>query len=66
MKKVTLSKIKKMLAVDDATVIWIEKMRHVTYPTGVKGRLGKVQVSAPGYQTRTMIIDQDSSGLTVR
>jgi len=68
MKKVTLARIARLIGTEGQntpSVSWVEKMRNVTYPTGLKGRLGKVLVSAEGYRTRTMIVDQDSEGLWV-
>ena len=68
MKRITLARIARIIkGKDDVTpeVSWVTKMRNVTYPTGLKGRLGKVLVRAEGYRTRTMIVNQDSEGVWV-
>jgi len=50
----------------DLTLEWIKTPRRVTYPTGLKGIYGTLRVSAPGYRTRLMIVDNDAEGTMLR
>jgi hypothetical protein len=50
----------------ESTFEWVQKPKHVTYPTGVRGWIGRVRQSAPGYRARERIVDADESGILVR
>jgi len=47
-------------------VEWVQKMRSITYPTGLKGRTGTIRVSADGYRTRVMRVTSDHDSLMIR
>jgi hypothetical protein len=47
-------------------VEWVEKMRSVTYPTGLKGRTGAIRVTADGYRTKVMRVSADHDSLMIR
>jgi len=66
--KLTLKRIANMVEKNNeckANVSWVEKMRTVVYPTGIKGRIGKVRVSAEGFKTKIMVVDQDENGILI-
>lgn len=44
------------------TVKWSARMRRVTYPTGVRGHIGRVVLSAAGFRSREYIVSADSHG----
>jgi hypothetical protein len=49
----------------DLTITW-KWSRRVTFPTGLKGFSGLIELSAPGYATRPMIATwADTIGLSV-
>lgn len=43
-------------------VRWIERLRQVTFPTGLKGWLGRLEMSAPGFRTKVAIVTADLDG----
>lgn len=44
---------------------WIEPARKVTWPTGVSGYYGRLQLTADGYETRRVSARETPSGLSV-
>jgi hypothetical protein len=48
------------------TVEWVEPLRRITYPTGLRGIYGRVRVSAPGWKAQTMTVTSDAYGSAVR
>ena len=49
----------------DLTIEWIEPARKVTWPTGVSGYSGRVQLVADGHEVRRMMARETPSGLSV-
>lgn len=53
----------------DAAVVlkiaWINGPAKVTFPTGLRGWVGTVVLTAPGFRTRRMFVDADDTGLRV-
>lgn len=70
LKAPTLAKVRAMLEArnPEATLVvtWIRRPRRISYPTGLVGYRGDVQVIAPGYRTTTMSVDADAFGIMVR
>lgn len=68
-KRPTIADVRRILNKDGEVVgldvRWVMPPRVVTYPTGVRGYVGRVDVTAPGYRGRTMLVDRDSMGIRI-
>lgn len=49
----------------DLAIEWIEPARKVTWPTGISGYYGRVQLTADGHEIRRMMARESRSGLSV-
>ncbi|WP_395772579.1 hypothetical protein [Arenimonas sp.] len=49
----------------DLDIEWIEPARKVTWPTGVSGYIGRLQLSADGHEVRRVTARETPSGLSV-
>lgn len=69
MTKPTLQDVVRMLRRStpdaDPKVAWVQRPRLVTFPTGVRGYIGKVRVEAPGFRTTVMFINRDETGTSL-
>lgn len=68
MRRVTLSYLAGLLERSSGirpAVEWVQRLRWTTWPTGHRSRFGRVRVSAPGYRTKIMMVDQDPDGVSI-
>lgn len=69
-RRPTLPEIRRLLQRDGRIVglevRWSQRPSWTTYPTGVQGWLGRIAVAAPGYRARTMVVERDEHGTSIR
>jgi hypothetical protein len=63
---VTLKKIRAMVAASNGLDVrtvraqWVQRPCSITYPTGLKGMVGSVLISAPGFNTTELPVSADA------
>jgi hypothetical protein len=71
-KRPSLSDVRRMVAAANGLtaaavkVQWAREPKFVTTPTGVKAWFASATVAAPGFRTKVMLVNRDSTGTSVR
>ena len=69
-ERITLARLRRMIRrghpdAANLRLVWHTPMRPVTWPSGLRGRCGRVRVHADGYRSTLMLVSEDATGISI-